>query len=225
MSMAALACFNIAFRPMLTSQDLALITTQTLGHYDEHAQSFWVGTRDHDVTQNIAALLDHIEGQPPFKILDFGCGPGRDLIAFRQLGHEPTGLEGAARFAEMARAHSGCDVLHQDFLQLDLPAAHFDGVFANASLFHVPAQELPRVLAELHAALRIGGVLFASNPRGHGEEGWSGQRYGVYQDLEGWRRLFNGAGFIELTHYFRPPGLPCAQQPWLAMVWRKPPPP
>jgi SAM-dependent methyltransferase len=69
----------------------------------------------------------------------------------------------------------------------DLPDNHFDGVYANASLFHVPGQELPRVLLELHASLKPGGVLFCSNPRGHNEEGWSGGRYGAYHDLDTWR--------------------------------------
>jgi len=207
---------------MLTPQDLQHIAARTLGHYEGHAEAFWEGTRDHDVTQNISALLSHIEGQPPLKILDLGCGPGRDLLALRQMGHAPVGLDGSARFVEMARAHSGCEVWHQDFLKLDLPAGHFDGVFANASLFHVPAQELPRVLRQLHDTLRPGGVLFFSNPRGTGEEGWSGERYGLYQDLAEWRRDMQAAGFAELSHYYRPAGLPRAQQPWLAMVWRKP---
>src|SRR5437667_1762244 len=52
----------------------------------------------------------------------------------------------------MARAYSGCEVLHQDFLAMALPESRFDGVFANASLFHVPGQELPRVLLELRKA-------------------------------------------------------------------------
>ncbi len=69
----------------------------------------------------------------------------------------------------MARRYSGCDVLHQDFLAMSLPASRFDGVFANASLFHVPSQELPRVLAELAEALKPRGVLFCSNPRGNNE--------------------------------------------------------
>jgi SAM-dependent methyltransferase len=206
----------------LSPEDLARIAATTLAHYDQQAQDFWEGTRTHDVSQNIAALLQHIEGPAPFSLLDFGCGPGRDLITFKQLGHAPTGLEGSARFAEMARAHSGCEVLHQSFLQMTLPAGHFDGVFANASLFHVPSQELPRVLRELHAALKPGGVLFSSNPRGQGEEGWRGERYGAFHDLDTWRAYTEAAGFVELAHYYRPPGLPREQQPWLASVWRKP---
>jgi SAM-dependent methyltransferase len=193
----------------------------TLSHYNEHADSFWEGTRDHDVSQNRDALLQHIRGVAPFRILDFGCGPGRDLKVFRDLGHEAIGLEGAERFVELARNYSGCAVWQQDFLKLQLPPESFDGIFANASLFHVPRQELPRVLRDLWAALKSEGVLFSSNPRGENEEGWNDDRYGVYYNLETWLNLVIAAGFVEITHYYRPPGVPREQQPWLASVWRK----
>jgi SAM-dependent methyltransferase len=202
--------------------ELAELSGPTLAHYDASAESFREGTWDHDVSQNVAALLRHVEGEPPFTILDLGCGPGRDLVTFTKLGHTAIGLDGAPRFVEMARAASGCTVWQQDFLTLDLPPAFFDGVFANASLFHVPARELPRVLGELFAALKPGGVLFSSNPRGDDEEGWSRGRYGAYHDLAAWRRFLTDAGFTELEHYYRPPGLPRSQQPWLATVWRRP---
>ena len=205
----------------LDPQDVEKIAVLTLEHYNQRAEDFWEGTRDHDVSQNIAALLQHIGGEPPFTLLDFGCGPGRDLKVFAELGHAAVGLEGAVRFAAMARAHSGCEVWQQDFLTLDLPDNHFDGVFANAALFHVPSQELPRVLRELHATLKPGGVLFSSNPRGHNEEGWNGGRYGAYYDLETWRRYMSAARFIELAYYYRPAGLPRERQPWLASVWRR----
>ena len=205
----------------LSANDVSSISTITLGHYNEHADSFWSGTREHDVSQNRDALLQYLRGQGPFRILDFGCGPGRDLKIFRHLGHEAIGLEGAERFVELARSYAGCEIWHQDFLKLALPPEFFDGIFANASLFHVPSQELPRVLRELWAALKAEGVLFSSNPRGENEEGWNGQRYGCYYNLETWRELVTAAGFVEITHYYRPPGVPREQQPWLASVWRK----
>ena len=205
----------------LDPQDVEKIAVLTLEYYDQRVEDFWEGTRDHDVSQNIAALLQHIGGEPPFTLLDFGCGPGRDLKMFAELGHTAVGLEGAVRFAAMARAHSGCEVWQQDFLKLDLPDRHFDGVFANAALFHVPSMALPRVLLELHASLKPRGVLFTSNPRGHDTEGWNGGRYGAYHELETWRRYMSDAGFVELTHYYRPSGLPREQQPWLASVWRR----
>ena len=205
----------------LTPQALGDVAERTLAYYNQHADDFFAGTRDHDVRQNMAALLQFIDAPAPFTILDFGCGPGRDLKAFSALGHRAVGLEGAARFAEMARAYSGCEVWQQDFLALDLPAGHFDGVFANASLFHVPGQALAQVLTQLHATLKPQGVLFSSNPRGDNDEGWHRERYGAYHDLAHWRHHMTAAGFTELLHFYRPPGLPIEQQPWLASVWRK----
>ena len=198
------------------------LTARTLAHYDANADAFWAGTRDHDVASSRAALLDAIAAgptAPPFRILDLGCGPGRDLAAFAALGHRVVGVEGSARFVEMARA-SGFEVLAQDFLRLALPSASFDGVFANASLFHVPTRELPRVLSELRAALSASGVLFASNPHGRGEEGWNGDRYGAYHTHEAWRAMVEAAGFVELRHWYRPEGKPRSEQPWLATLYR-----
>ena len=198
----------------------AAISAQTLEHYQQRAEAFWEGTRDHDVRQNIDALLAAIEGPSPFTILDLGCGPGRDLKAFADRGHRAVGIDGSARFVEMAAAHSGCEVWRQDFLALKLPDAMFDGVFANASLQHVPSAELPRVLSELHRSLKPGGVLFASIPHGDNREGWNNGRYSVYHHPDRWRAAMTAARFEEVGHYFRPEGLPRDQQPWFASVWR-----
>ena len=205
----------------LSRAELRRISETTIGHYDQAAKDFWNGTRHHDVSQNYQALLEAIEGDPPFSILDLGCGPGRDLRHFRSLGHEAVGLDGSKEFVAMARAYSGCEVLHQDFLLMALPENRFDGVFANASLFHVPSQELPRVLRELFRTLKPRGALFCSNPRGNNEECFSGDRYSCFFDLDAWRGHVRAAGFVEIRHYYRPSGLPRHEQPWLATVWRK----
>ncbi len=215
--------------------DLAhLASERTLAHYEQRAAAFWEGTRDHDVSQNLDALLSafpspesEAEASRPLRILDFGCGPGRDLAELVRRGHQPTGLDGCEAFVDMARAHAGVTVLQQDFGALDLPPASFHGVFANASLFHVPTAVLPAVLAHLFAALVPGGALFCSNPRPRegtaAQEGFVGERYASYLDVGAWRALFLAAGFVEIRHYYRPEGLPRAEQPWLAMLWRRPP--
>ena len=206
---------------MKNFQELQRLSEITIGHYDRVADDYWCGTRNHDVSQNYEAFLDAIEGKPPFDILDLGCGPGRDLQYFNSMGHAVIGLDGSEALVSLARLNSGCEVLQQNFLAMNLPECRFDGVFANASLFHVPSQELPRILLEVSNTLKSRGVLFCSNPRGNNEEGLGGSRYSCFFDLDTWRDYVVDAGFIEVRHYFRPTGLPRHRQPWLATVWRK----
>lgn len=211
---------------MPNKPDLKHITSRTLAHYDRTAPGFREGTWNHDVTQNYRALLEALEGDGPHTVLDLGCGPGRDLAYFKSQEIEAVGLDGSSEFVDMAKSETGCEVLHQNFLELDLSDARFDGIFANATLFHVPSRELPRVLSELYASLKPGGVLFSSNPRAMApsdtiQEGFQNERYCCYHTLESWREYCTDAGFTELHHYYRPEGLPRDQQPWLATVWRK----
>ena len=197
--------------------DLEEIENLTIGHYEDNAESFRIGTKDHDVSQNIAAFLGAFPKGKQLDILDFGCGPGRDLNVFKQMGHRPTGLDGSKEFCKMTQQLSKFPILHQKFLHLELEDNSFDGVFANASLFHVPSLELSRVLKEIHSALRKGGILFSSNPRGS-TEGWQGQRYGHYMEFEESQIYLKQNGFKILDHYYRPSGKPRDLQPWLAIV-------
>jgi len=202
-------------------EELDQIETVTLSHYNQNAEAFWNGTKDHDVAQNHEAFLAPFPKDKKLDILDLGCGPGRDVKYFHSLGHRPMGLDGSEVFCGMARSYTGCEILHQKFLSLELPTHAYDGIFANASLFHVPSQELPRILDELHAALRPGGILFLSNPRGN-DEGWSGQRYGHYMQFDSSKMFMEGAGFKVIDYYYRPIGKPNHEQPWLAIVAIKP---
>ncbi len=201
-------------------QNVMTVTVQTLAHYEQNAQAFWQGTRDHDVSRNYTAFLSAMQQDCVLDILDLGCGPGRDVKYFADRGHRVIGLDGCQAFCAMAREYSGAPIVQQSFLALDLAPQSFDGIFANASLFHVPGSELARVLTELHAALKPGGILFTSNPRGSGE-GWNGERYGHYMELETSKRFLEQANFALLEHYYRPSGRPRDQQPWLAIVSKK----
>ncbi|MBL4607894.1 MAG: methyltransferase domain-containing protein [Pseudomonadales bacterium] len=196
------------------------IESITLDDYAQRADLFWLRTKDHDVSQNYEAFLSAMPDKKGLDILDFGCGPGRDLHYFSQQGHHPVGLDGCKPFCEQAREYSGCEVIEQSFFSLNLEAGLFDGIFANASLFHVPGAELPRVLEEFKKALRPGGILFTSSPRGN-SEGWSGNRYGCFMELKEYQEYLSRAGFSVLSHYYRPKDKPRAEQPWLAVVSKK----
>ena len=77
------------------------------------------------------------------------------------------------------------------------------------------------MLVELSETLRPRGVLFCSNPKGNNEEGFSGDRYSCFFDLDTRHHHVTAAGFFEVSHYYRPPGLPRRKQSWLATVLRK----
>jgi len=195
----------------------------TIAEYQATAASFREGTWEHDVSQNLDALVAAMPRNPG-KILDVGCGPGRDLIAFKRQGHTVIGVDATPAFVEMAQQVSGCEVWQQSFLSLDLPPETFDGIFANASLIHVPRADMVRVLKDLLRALVASGAMVMSMCRGDGE-GYSarptGYRYVVAWEYETLAPCVEQAGFEILHHYYRPPGLPCAAQSWLAIVARK----
>jgi len=195
----------------------------TIAEYQATAAAFKSGTWDHDVSQNREAL-EAVLPRNPGKILDLGCGPGRDLVYFKQQGHTVIGLDATPAFVEMAQQVSGCLVLNQSFLSLDLPKETFDGIFANASLIHVPQAEMVRVLKDLQAALVPGGAIIMSMVRGD-REGFiarpTGYRYTASWEYETLAPCVEQAGFEILRYYYRPPGLPCEAQSWLVLVARK----
>jgi SAM-dependent methyltransferase len=195
----------------------------TIAQYQIEADFFREGTWNHDVSQNRNALVAAMPKNPG-KILDLGCGPGRDLVAFKREGHVAIGLDATPAFVEMARQASGCEVWQQSFLSLDLPIAFFDGIFANASLIHVPRAAMVGVLENLWRSLVTDGAIVMSVGRGTGE-GYiacpNGYRYVVGWEYETLSSCLEQAGFSVLHHYYRPPGLPRNQQSWLVMVARK----
>jgi hypothetical protein len=134
----------------MNSDAIEHIAARTLAHYEHHADEFWQGTRDHDVSQNIAALLHYIEAPPPFELLDFGCGPGRDLKTFQELGHHPTGLEGAQRL-EMApvRLHARTLNFETSFVRLHYGTPNFE----------IPFVRLPRWCPNFTVKKLTGGIL------------------------------------------------------------------
>jgi len=104
--------------------------------------------------------------RPDIRLLDGGCGTGRDIAAFRQLGYVCEGFDPCQRFVEQARARSGCTVHVADFESFNVPA-RFHGIFCLASLYHVPRERLVAALQNLRRHLKPGGVLLASMPLGH----------------------------------------------------------
>ena len=217
--------------PPMSANELLAASVDTVADYGAVATEYAAGNANHDVTQNVDALLSRLADRgSSLDLLDLCCAGGRDLITFTKAGHSAVGLDGSAEFCAIARqAAPTCEVWHQDLQQLDLPGLRFDGIFANACLFHIPSASLPTALAALHKTLKTGGVLFVSNAHGFGKdrEGWTQGRtdctrsYVCWLSEATWVRHCEAAGFELLDKYYRPPGRPQEQQPFLATVWRK----
>lgn len=181
--------------PRLDADRLA----STVRYYDRHAESYAASTRSIDTSERIqrfAALLP-----PHGRVLDVGCGAGRDLLQLGALGFEVSGLDISPALAAIARRASRREVLVADLRTIDLPTEGFDGIWAMASLLHLGRSELPEVLLKLTSALRPGGTLFASVKRGVGEVVDGTGRWFTLHDEAGWRRRLVEAGLevIELV--------------------------
>jgi len=143
-------------------------------YYQQHAEMFFADTVEVDMTPLYRRFLSLLRDQA--HILDAGCGSGRDAKAFANLGHQVTAFDASPALVALAETHLGQPVQclrFQDIAWQEL----FDGIWACASLLHVPAAELPDVMQRLCAALTPSGILYASFKYGSGEREHHGRRF------------------------------------------------
>ncbi len=151
----------------------------TAAYYDQHAQAFYDLTVDVDVTHLYGPFLAHLA--PGAHILDAGCGSGRDSRRFLAAGYAVTAMEPCDGLAARAEALIGQPVVRRRFAEVDWVEA-FDGVWASASLLHVPKSEIDDALARLTRALKPGGMLYASFKHGTGERVRRGRFFNCYDE-------------------------------------------
>lgn len=159
-------------------------------YYNENAKAFFEGTVDADMSSNYTDFLAKLAKGS--HILDVGCGSGRDAKKFKELGYEVTAIDGSEAMCALASEYINQPVEQLRFQEINFEGV-FDGIWASASLLHVPSEELPDVLERLYRALKPQGVLYASFKYGEFE----GDRNGRYfHDLkeEKAQELFTKAG-------------------------------
>ena len=147
--------------------------TETLDYYNQYADDFISGTVTADMadtrSQFLACLPEHA------LILDFGCGSGRDTKAFLEAGYQVEATDGSEEICAMASKYTGIHVRKALFNELE-ETDRYDGIWACASILHLPAQDLKDVLSRIGKALKPGGVLYASFKYGE----YEGMRDGRY---------------------------------------------
>lgn len=149
-----------------------------MNYYDENAQKFFDGTVDADMSHHHKEFLKYMPKNT--NILDAGCGSGRDAKMFKESSCKVTAIDGSLEMCRLASEYAGIDVKHMQFQEIDF-VDEFDGIWASASLLHVPSSEIEEVLNRLKICLKDNGILYSSFK---------------YGDFEGYR---NGRYFNDLT--------------------------
>ncbi|MBP9771953.1 MAG: class I SAM-dependent methyltransferase [Candidatus Pacebacteria bacterium] len=189
---------------------------KTIQAYDKGAVEYHADNQRNEMLQpHIARFLSLIPGK---KILDLGCGSGRDAKIFLENSVEYTGVDASQGMLDHARQFTGkadCFLL-ADFSNLSFPAESFDGIWASAVLLHAEKKELAKILKNLHEILKIGGIGFITlKPKKNIDEGmiaqekWGGiERYFSFYDIEEFSLYLKEAGFsiIETGKDFEPDG-------------------
>jgi SAM-dependent methyltransferase len=179
---------------MTIAQPLA-VTRGTLDHYDVVAADYARASSKLDMSFMRNWFLESVPSGG--SILDLGSGSGRDSRAFLDMGYEVTAIDGSAEMCGQAALVSGIEALHLRFDEIDF-WNRFDGIWARASLLHVPAEMELDVYGRLKAALRPNGVLYVSYKIGNGER-MEGERFFRYHDEESMKRLIKRVGGLEIV--------------------------
>ena len=192
---------------------------QTVRYYDDNAAAFVDGTLNADMTALYALFQKHCP--PGGRILDFGCGSGRDTKYFASQGYRVDAIDGSAELCRLASEYSGVAVRHMYFHRLDA-VERYDGIWACSSILHVPAHELPHILTLLHRALAVGGILYTSFKYGT----FSGDRGGRYfTDLTeaGFRELLSGIPGLQIVETAVTGDVRAGreQEKWLNLILRR----
>ena len=145
----------------------------TLDYYNRNSDQFAADTLEVKFTSIQDRFLSYLE--PGAMILDFGCGAGRDSLYFASKGYRVEAVDGSCEMVRIASETSGVPVRQMLFAELD-ERDRYDGIFACASILHVPFAELPDIFARMNRAVKPGGVIYVSFKYG----AFEGERSGRY---------------------------------------------
>jgi len=166
----------------------------TIKYYDDNADAFVRQTVDADLSDLRGLFLSKLPERSC--LLDAGCGSGRDTLAFRNLGHEVVAFDASQEMVRAAKKTAGEPVIRSTFLDFT-PDRLFDGIWACASLLHVPSTDLSRTLAHFASLMKDGGLLFASFKLGRGDTFKNGRFFCDMDDTR-LRNVLNDVGPLDL---------------------------
>ena len=194
-------------------------TNKTLDYYNNNAHRFTSDTLDVEFSDIQDRFLDELK--PGAFILDFGCGSGRDSRYFLQKGYKVEACDGSEEMVKTATRNAGIPVKQMLFSELD-EQEKYDGIFACASILHVPSTELPDIIGKMKKAVKKGGILYVSFKYGS-FEGVRNGRYFTDLTEESLKQILDQVGGLDVIRT----GITCDARPgredekWLNVLLRR----
>lgn len=192
---------------------------QTIKYYDENAKDFFENTKNADMTELYSFFLKYIKDGA--KLLDLGCGSGRDTKYFLDKGYDVVAIDASSEMVRLSSQLTGKQTLHMTFEDLNFEN-EFDGIWACASLLHVSREKIDDVLNKIARALKDNGVLFASFKLGDKEEFRNGRFFNFYNEASFSELISNHKYFnIEETLITSDVREGRAEEKWFSVILRK----
>jgi SAM-dependent methyltransferase len=169
---------------------------RTLAYYEANAVAYAAETLGAAVRPRVELFARQLGAGA--RVVDLGCGAGRDLRLLADFGLKPVGLDLSGALAALARGYSQQPVVVGDLRLIPFRSEAFDGAWASASLLHLPRHELPRALAECRRVLKRGAPLAASVKLGRGAGTDETGRWYTYFFPDDWAGLLRASGFSDI---------------------------
>lgn len=191
---------------------------KTLDYYNQNANTFFEGT----VSVNFKEVQDKfLKVLPGKRILDFGCGSGRDTKYFLDNGYDVIAIDGSIELCKKASEYTGIEVKHMLFQELN-DKDTYDGIWACSSILHLNKEELKPVLLKMIDALKKHGIIYTSFKYGNFE----GERNGRYFSnftIESFKEYVQDISTIQIEEYWLSGDVRKGREDeqWLNLILRK----
>lgn len=192
-------------------------TNKTISYYDNFTDEYFKKTINANMHTKYEEFLKYLPKGS--KILDLGCGSGRDSLYFIGVGYKVTAIDGSKRLSSLAAKYIGQEVRNIEFENID-EICTYDGVWACASLLHLEKNEMPGVLKKIYNALKEKGILYVSLKLGKDNSYYEKGRYYTYYKEETLIEILEKSNF-RITEKFKSMDELKRDAEWINVIARK----
>jgi len=189
-----------------------------MDYYKENSKEYFERTFFLDPSSFLEAVAERLSSGA--MVLDVGCGSGRDLLWFKNKGFEVIGFERSTGLAELAREHSGVEVIEGDFETYDFSFISVDAFISAGSLVHVQHERLADILKNIAQALENHGIFYVSLKQGEGTETDDLGRLFYYWKDDELREVFKNQDY-EVVDFYQKQSTANSNDVWLSYILRK----